>query len=89
MGVEIVKAAALLGAGIAACGGIGAGLGQGLTSAYADVRPCPRPAPIPPHAAIPAPNSAAALTISTPIISPPFNLHLLLMLVQRILMIVL
>ena len=25
MGVEIVKAAALLGAGIAACGGIGAG----------------------------------------------------------------
>ncbi|MDU4652776.1 ATP synthase F0 subunit C [Sneathia sanguinegens] len=35
MGVEIVKAAALLGAGIAACGGIGAGLGQGLTSAYA------------------------------------------------------
>ncbi len=35
MGVEIVKAAALLGAGIAACGGIGAGLGQGLASAYA------------------------------------------------------
>ena len=32
---NIVQAAALLGAGIAACGGIGAGLGQGLASAYA------------------------------------------------------
>lgn len=32
---EIVKAAALLGAGIAACGGIGAGIGQGLTAAAA------------------------------------------------------
>ncbi|WP_156286510.1 ATP synthase F0 subunit C [Oceanivirga salmonicida] len=32
---EIVQAAALLGAGIAICGGIGAGLGQGIASAYA------------------------------------------------------
>lgn len=32
---SIVQAAALLGAGIAACGGIGAGLGQGLATASA------------------------------------------------------
>lgn len=35
MDASIVKAAALLGAGIAACGGIGAGLGQGLATAAA------------------------------------------------------
>lgn len=33
--MEIVQAAALLGAGIAALGGIGAGLGQGLATAAA------------------------------------------------------
>lgn len=32
---SIVQAAALLGAGIAACGGIGAGLGQGMAAAAA------------------------------------------------------
>ncbi|WP_068268389.1 ATP synthase F0 subunit C [Caviibacter abscessus] len=32
---NIIKAAALLGAGIAACGGIGTGIGQGLASAAA------------------------------------------------------
>ena len=31
----IVQAAALLGAGIAAVGGIGAGLGQGIATGYA------------------------------------------------------
>ena len=31
----LVQAAALLGAGIAAVGGIGAGLGQGIATAYA------------------------------------------------------
>ena len=35
MNESIIKAAALLGAGIAACGGIGAGLGQGIATAYA------------------------------------------------------
>ena len=34
-GVELIKAAALLGAGIAAIGGIGAGLGQGIATGYA------------------------------------------------------
>ena len=33
----IVQAAALLGAGIAAIGGIGAGLGQGIATGYAVV----------------------------------------------------
>lgn len=32
---NLVQAAALLGAGIAACGGIGAGAGQGIATAYA------------------------------------------------------
>lgn len=32
---ELTQAAALLGAGIAAVGGIGAGLGQGIATAYA------------------------------------------------------
>lgn len=32
---SIVQAAALIGAGIAACGGIGAGLGQGMAAAAA------------------------------------------------------
>ena len=35
MNESIIKAAALLGAGIAACGGIGAVLGQGLATAAA------------------------------------------------------
>ncbi|VWL84891.1 ATP synthase F0 subunit C [Oceanivirga miroungae] len=35
MSVELVQAAALLGAGIAALGGVGAGLGQGIATAYA------------------------------------------------------
>ena len=34
-GVELIKAAALLGAGIAAIGGVGAGLGQGIATGYA------------------------------------------------------
>ena len=34
-GVELIKAAALLGAGIAAIGGAGAGLGQGIATGYA------------------------------------------------------
>ena len=32
---EMIQAAALLGAGIAAVGGIGAGLGQGIATGYA------------------------------------------------------
>ena len=32
---EIINAAALLGAGIAAIGGVGAGLGQGIATGYA------------------------------------------------------
>ncbi len=35
MAAEIVQAAALLGAGIAALGGIGAGIGQGVATAHA------------------------------------------------------
>ena len=35
MAAEIVQAAALLGAGMAAIGGIGAGIGQGVATGYA------------------------------------------------------